>query len=174
MGANLITVWRTTRVDNCRALRAKAFAGFRKNYRTTDNIFVPRSLIEKQKQARQKGGSGKLYCCFVDFKKAFDTVPRALLWQVLEDLGVQGRVLDIIKSMYAHDSAAVRKSEGLSEIFRCLMGVKQGCLLSPALFGLYVDGLEKHLLETANITVSRPLQTPPRPGDYNALASQQV
>ena len=96
-------------------------SGFRKNYRTSDNNFVLRSLIEKQKQARQKGGSGKLYCCFVDFKKAFDTVPRALLWQVLEDLGVQGRVLDIIKSMYAHDSAAVRTSEGLSEIFRCLM-----------------------------------------------------
>ncbi len=53
--------------------------------------------------------------------------------------------------MYAHDSAAVRTSEGLSEIFRCLMGVKQGCPLSPALFGLYVDGLEKHLLETADI-----------------------
>ena len=132
-------------------VKARGQAGFRKNYRTTDNIFVLRSLIDKQKQARQKGGSGKLYCCFVDFKKAFDTVPRALLWQVLEDLGVQGRVLDIIKSMYAHDSAAVRTSEGLSEIFRCLMGVKQGCPLSPTLFGLYVDGLEKHLLETAGI-----------------------
>ncbi len=132
-------------------VKARGQSGFRKNYRTNDNIFVLRSLIEKQKQARQKGGSGKLYCCFVDFKKAFDTVPRALLWQVLEDLGVQGRVLDIIKSMYAHDSAAVRTSEGLSEIFRCLMGVKQGCPLSPALFGLYVDGLEKHRLETADI-----------------------
>ena len=62
---------------------------------------------------------------------------------MLEDLGVQWRVLDIIKSMYAHDSAAGRTSEGLSEIFRYLMGVKQGCPLSPTLFGLYMDGLEK-------------------------------
>ena len=132
-------------------IKAKGQAGFRKDYRTTDNIFVLRALIDKQKQSRQKGGSGKLYCCFVDFKKAFDTVPRALLWQVLEDLGVQGRVLDIIKSMYAEDSATVRTSAGLSEIFRCLLGVKQGCPLSPTLFGLYVDGLERHLLDTADI-----------------------
>ena len=33
------------------------------------------------------------------------------------------------------------------------MGVKQGCLLSPSLFGLYVDGLERHLLATADIDV---------------------
>jgi len=87
----------------------------------------------------------------VDFRKAFDTVPRAVLWQVLEEHGVHGRILDIIKSLYAHDSAAVRSSQGISAIFRCLMGLKQGCPLSPTLFGLYVDGLEKHLLETADI-----------------------
>ena len=87
----------------------------------------------------------------MDFRKAFDTVPRAVLWQVLEELGVHGRILDIIKSLYAHDSAAVRSSQGISAIFTCLMGVKQGCPLSPTLFGLYVDGMEKHLLETADI-----------------------
>ena len=74
-----------------------------------------------------------------------------MLWQVLEELGVNGRILDIIKSLYAHDSAAVRSLQGISAIFRCLMGVKQGCPLSPTLFGLYVDGLEKHLLATADI-----------------------
>ncbi len=87
----------------------------------------------------------------MDFSKAFDTVPCAVLSQVLEELGVHGRILDIIKSLYAHDSAAVRSSQGISAIFRCLMGVKQGCALSPTLFGLYVDGLKKHLLETADI-----------------------
>ena len=132
-------------------VKARGQAGFRKDHRTTDNVFVLRSLIDKQKQSRQRGGSGKLYCCFVDFRKAFDTIPRTVLWQVLEDLGVSGRVLTIIKSMYAQDSAAVKTSAGLSEIFRCLLGVKQGCPLSPTLFGLYVDGLEKHLLQTSGI-----------------------
>ena len=133
------------------AVKAKGQAGFRKAFRMTDNIFILRSLIDEQKQSRQKGGAGKLYCCFVDFRKAFDTVPRAVVWQVLEELGVHGRILDIIKSLYACDSAAVQSSQGISAIFRCLMGVKQGCPLSPTLFGLYVDRLEKHLLETADI-----------------------
>jgi len=91
-------------------IKARGQADFRKNYRTTDNIFVLRSLIDKQKQARQKGGSGKLYCCFVDLKRRLDTVPRALLWQVLEDLGVQGRVLDItigVKYLVAAGKKAV-------------------------------------------------------------------
>ena len=105
--------------------------------------FVLRSLKEKQKQDRQKGGVGKLYCCFVDFK----TVPRALLWQVLEDLGVQGRVLDIIKSMYAHNSAAVRTSEGLSEFSDVLQEPSKDVPYAQQC----VDGLERHLLETAGI-----------------------
>ena len=141
------------------AVKAKGQAGFRKDFRTTDNIFVLRSLIDKQRQTRQKGQCGKLYCCFVDFKKAFDTVNRDLLWQVLEGLGIQGRILEIIKSLYAHDSAAVRSSQGISAIFRCFLGVKQGCPLSPTLFGLYVDGLEKHLLQTAGIDAPELLGT---------------
>ncbi len=51
-------------------------------------------------------------------------------------------------SLYAHDSAAVRNSEGISEIFDRLMGVKQGCSLSATLFGLFVDRLEQHLIDT--------------------------
>lgn len=69
------------------------------------------------------------------------------------------RILDIIKSLYAHDSAAVRTSQGLSAIFRCLMGVKQGCPLSPTLFGLFVDGLEKHLLNTPGIDAPELIDT---------------
>lgn len=89
------------------AVKAKGQAGCREDFRTTDNILILRSLIDKQKQTGLKGNAGKLFCCFVDLRKAFDTVPRAVLWQVLEELGVNGRILDIIKSLYAHDSAAV-------------------------------------------------------------------
>ncbi len=67
---------------------------------------------------------------------------------MLERVGIRGPILDCIKSLYAHDSAAVRNSEGISEIFDCLMGVKQSCPLSATLSGLFVDGLEQHLMDT--------------------------
>ena len=117
-------------------LRASGQAGFRKDYRSVDNMFIMNALIEQTR--KQKGQ--KLYCCFVDFRKAFDSIPRDRMWEVLQECGLDGDVLAALKSMYAQDSAAVRTSAGLSEIFRCLLGVKQGCPLSPTLFGLYVDG----------------------------------
>jgi Reverse transcriptase (RNA-dependent DNA polymerase) len=60
-------------------LRARGQAGFRRDHRTTDQTFVVRTLIEKAKADRQP-----LYSCFVDFKKAYDTVPRDLLWEKLQ------------------------------------------------------------------------------------------
>jgi len=58
-------------------LRAKGQAGFRKDFRTTYNLFILRTLTEQARFQKKK-----LYTCFVDFKKAFDTVPRDLLWEV--------------------------------------------------------------------------------------------
>ena len=60
-------------------LRARGQAGFCKDHRTTDQTFVVRTLIEKAKADKQP-----LYSCFVDFKKAYDTVPRDLLWTKLQ------------------------------------------------------------------------------------------
>ena len=79
-------------------IKAKRQAVFRKDFCTTDNIFVLKSLIDKQKHMH-----GKLYSCFVDFKNAFYTVPFGLLWQVLETVGIRGPILDCIKSLYSHD-----------------------------------------------------------------------
>jgi len=58
-----------------RGLRAKGQTGFRKDFRTTDNLYILRTLIEQSTHKRKK-----VYCCFVDFRKTFDTVPRDLLW----------------------------------------------------------------------------------------------
>jgi hypothetical protein len=122
-------------------LRAKGQAGFRKDSRTTDNLFVLCTLTEQARFQKKK-----LYTCFVDFKKAFDTVPRDLLWQVLEGLGISGWILECLRSMYRQDQACLHHpKEGLTPTFLCHIEVKQGCPLSPLLFGLFIDGLEKQL-----------------------------
>ena len=72
-------------------LRARGQAGFRKDHRTTDQTFVVRTLIEKAKADKQP-----LYSCFVDFKKAYDTVPRDLLWEKLQRIGVHDIDIDYI------------------------------------------------------------------------------
>ena len=124
--------------------RAKGQAGFRKDFRTTDQVFLIQTLTQQAKNAKRK-----LYTCFVDFKKAFDLVPRPTLWRVLEDRGMGGKILTSLRSMYAADKACVLTKDGPTELFECGIGVKQGCPASPLLFSLYLDELEKLLEEAA-------------------------
>ncbi len=76
----------------------------------------------------------------------FDIVRREVLWQVLASLGVEGRFLRCLQTMYAKDTIRINHpSEGVTSSFRCQQGVKQGCPLSPLLFKLYLDALEGRL-----------------------------
>jgi hypothetical protein len=65
---------------------------------------------------------------------------------VLVGLGVEGRFLQCLQAMYAKDTVRINHpSEGVTSSFRCQQGVKQGCPLSPLMFGLYLDALEGRL-----------------------------
>ena len=61
-----------------RGIRAHGQAGFRKGHMTVDHVFTLRALVTQAKQRERK-----LFCCFVGFKKAFDSIPWKRLWQVL-------------------------------------------------------------------------------------------
>jgi hypothetical protein len=123
-----------------KGLRAQGQAGFREDHRCSDHLLALRTLIEQQRVKKKR-----LYACFVDFTKAYDTIPRDLLWQKLESLGVRGWFLDTIKSLYGAVPMAVKTAQGLTATFESVMGVKQGCPLSPTLFGLYIDDFEQVL-----------------------------
>lgn len=82
----------------------------------------------------------------MDFRKAFDTIPREKLWQHLSSIGIQGNMLAALKAYYADVHVCLDiPSVGTSAPFSSTMGVKQGCPMSPTLFGLYIDQLELHL-----------------------------
>jgi hypothetical protein len=89
-----------------------------------------------------------LLCCFIDFRKYFDTVPRTNLWNRLEEIKVPSELRAIAVRLYENVIVKFRSTEGWSEEINCNIGVKQGCPLSPTLFGIYIDKLEDCLEAT--------------------------
>ena len=82
---------------------------------------------------------------FSNLKGAYDSVQRPLLWQVLQRLGIHGVVLRTIQSLYKDSSLTDHINGRRGQTFQSVTGVKQGCPMSPILFGLYMDGLHHYL-----------------------------
>lgn len=89
----------------------------------------------------------KLFCAFIDFKQAFDTVWRTGLWRKLILNGINGKCFRYIKNMYMGIKSLVKLNGISSNFFECNVGVRQGENLSPFLFSLYINDLENFLLE---------------------------
>ncbi|MCO5612798.1 hypothetical protein L7F22_067069 [Adiantum nelumboides] len=89
-----------------------------------------------------------MYYCFVDFKKAFDTVPRHGLWSRMETIGVPIHLRVAVAHLYHAVRCKLKMQTGFSKEFFSTIGVKQGCPLSPTLFGLCIDELEDFIYQT--------------------------
>ena len=99
---------------------------------TVDMLFVVHRLQELGRERKIS-----LYMCFIDLQKAYDSVDRELLWEVLTRFGVPAKILKVIRQFHDGMRARVRTDDGeYSEWFDVTQGLRQGCVLSPLLFNM--------------------------------------
>ena len=121
-------------------IMSEAQAGFMKGYSTTDQIFTLKCIVELFLcQGR------RLFCTFVDYSKAFDSINRAILWKKLISCGihVSGKVLRVILNMYKSIQSCAMANGMQSEFFESHVGLRQGENLSPLLVALFLNDMEK-------------------------------
>ena len=109
-------------------------AGFRAGRSTVEQIFNCRLIIEKHLQHQRD-----MFHNFIDFKKAFDRVWHKGLWSVLRGFNIDEGLVLLIQALYEHSSSAVIMNNQLGDYFRTTIGVRQGCLLSPVLFNIFLE-----------------------------------
>ena len=137
-----ILVQRLVQFTEQQDLRSPTQAGYRPEHSTIHQAFVLQHVIDKHRRLKSP-----LYLCFVDLKSAYDPVQWPLLWDLLQRLGVQGKMMGAVQSLYDNCLLSMRVSGCAGEGKTPSMGLRQGCPLGATLFGLFIDGLH-HYLET--------------------------
>ena len=108
--------------------------GFRPERSNVDMLFAVRRLQELARRRRIP-----LYMCFVDLQKDYDSVGQELMWKMLAQAGVPEEMIAVIRQFYDGMQVRVRMDDGeLSDWFEVTQGLRQGCVLSPLLFNIFL------------------------------------
>jgi len=108
-----------------------------------------RLALNRLAMARNGGGLQ----VYLGIKAAFDSVDRRALWKALRSTGVPGILIDLIVALHENTGAQVRSGNNLSNRFQTTSGVRQGCILAPALFSVAIDWILNHMSTTPGIKV---------------------
>ena len=114
--------------------------GFRNGRGCIDQVYVLRQLAER---FESKGKD--MYVAYMDLEKAYDRIDRSAMWRVLVMYGINGNLLRAIKSFYDGSEACVRVCRQKSDWFSVKVGLRQGCVMSPWLFNLFMDGVMREV-----------------------------
>ncbi len=117
--------------------------GFKKQHSTTMC-----SVILKEVVSHYIEGNSNVYCCLLDASKAFDKIHYGKLFRVLLDKHISPLVLRLLMNCYVRQCARVSWDNVMSEYFILSNGVKQGGVLSPKLFTVYIDSLLDELKQS--------------------------
>ena len=113
-------------------------AGFRRGRGCIDQIFAIRNIIEQCIEWKMP-----LYINYIDFKKAFDSVHRETLWKIVRSYGIPMKICNLMQAFYENFECSVILEKSVSEPFTVKSGVRQGCILSPILFLIVIDWVQR-------------------------------
>ena len=128
-------------------------AGFRQGYSTIDHVFTLHSILDMYINTGQR-----VYCAFIDYRKAFDFVDRVSLWKKMLSLGINGSLLKVIYNLYYGAKSCVKSNGKMSEYFHCNVGVRQGENLSPLLFAIFLNDLNISSADNIGASVIWPMR----------------
>ena len=129
---------RLTNLFKAHSIINPAQIGFINKHRTSDHLFTRKTLISKHVYNNTKE---KIYACFINFRKALDSVWHEGLFSKLENLNIHRNFLNIVKNIYSETVCAVKIGSQLTNFFQYSKGVRQGCPLSPTLFNFFINDL---------------------------------
>ena len=114
--------------------------GFRTGRSCIDQIFVMCTVLRNRKVEGKE-----TFLCFIDYKKAFDSVDRNLLLFKLSNIGIKGNIYKAISSLYSNPKSRIILQDYSTDYFDCPIGVKQGDCLSPTLFSIFINDLAEEI-----------------------------
>ena len=116
--------------------------GFKSKHSTDHCILVMKEVIDFY-----TSHSSPVYICFMDASKAFDRVNHSHLFKKLLDRGFPAIIVRLLATWYSSQSLVVKWSNFLSKPFNVTNGVRQGGILSPVFYNLYIDELSLKLTQ---------------------------
>ena len=117
--------------------------GFRPSRGCVDQIFSVKILMQRAKEFNKP-----IHLCFVDLQKAYDTVNRDALWEILSrSFNITKKLIWITKTLHSGTTGLVRSDGKMSEEFPIRVGVKQGDVLALMLFNMFLDAVIKVALK---------------------------
>ena len=123
-----------TKVIEAERVIGEEQGGFRKDRRGTDNLYIVKEIIEHARKSNKK-----YYVVFLDIEKAYDTVDRKVLWEIMRRIGIEKKIIRIMESLYENTKDIFYIGDLNIEEVKSERGLRQGCTLSPLLFSIYME-----------------------------------